>query len=211
MRSALTEFVGTFIFVLTIGLVVTAGSPMAPLAIGLALMVVVYAGGHISGGHYNPAVSIAAVMRGALPASQLAPYIVAQVLGSTAGAFLVCQLVGQSFAPAPGANVTTLSALLVEFFYTFALVYVVLNVAVAKKTQGNSYYGLAIGMTVTAAALAGGAISGGAFNPAVAFGPTLVAVVLGDGNWSNLWLYFVGPITGAVVAALIFGLQERDA
>lgn len=210
MRQALTEFIGTFFLVLTIGLVVIGNSPMAPLAIGLALMVMVYAGGHVSGAHYNPAVSIAAVMRGALPMSQLPTYIFAQMLGSLAACFGVLHITGQTFAPTPGANVSNVAALLVEIFYTFALVYVVLNVAVSKKTQGNSYYGLAIGMTVGAAAFAGGGISGGAFNPAVGFGPTLLHAFHGGGDWTHLWLYLVGPIVGSVLAALVFGVQEKE-
>ncbi len=208
MRKLLTEFVGTFFLVLTIGLAVTANSPMAPLAIGLTLMVMVYAGGHVSGAHYNPAVSIAAVMRGALPMSQLPSYVIVQIIGATAGAFVVHAITGQTFAPAPGANVSTMSALLVEVLYTFALALVVMNVAVSKKTQGNSYYGLAIGMTVASAAFAGGGISGGAFNPAVGIGPTIINAAMGTGNYASLWLYLVGPIAGAALAAVVFGIQE---
>lgn len=210
MHKYLTEFIGTFFLVLTIGFSVTAGSTFAPLAIGLSLMVMVYAGGHVSGAHYNPAVSLAAMMRGALPTSQFAPYVVAQIAGATVAALVVQVITGQTFAPAPGANVTSMSALLVEFLYTFALAYVVFNVAVSKATQGNSYFGLAIGMTVTASAFAGGGISGGAFNPAVGIGPTIINATMGSGDWSHLWLYLVGPFLGAAVAALVFGIQESS-
>ena len=209
MHKYLTEFIGTLFLVLTIGLTVTAESTFAPLAIGLSLMIMVYAGGAISGGHYNPAVSLAATMRGALPASQFAPYVVAQVLGATVAAAIVRSSTGQTFAPAPGVGVTPTIALLVEFLYTFALAYVVLHVATSKRTQGNSYFGLAIGMTVTAGAFAGGGISGGAFNPAVGIGPTIIHATLGSGDWSHLWLYLVGPLAGGAVAALIFNVQER--
>src|SRR5262245_17307927 len=113
MKNLLTEFIGTFFLVLTVGLTVTANSPMAPLAIGASLMIMVYMGGHISGGHYNPAVSLAATMRGALPTSQYVPYVVAQIAGALVAALLVDVITGKTFAPAPGANVSTTAALLV--------------------------------------------------------------------------------------------------
>jgi len=208
MKKLLTEFVGTFFLVLTIGLTVTAQSQFAPLAIGASLMIMVYMGGHVSGGHYNPAVSLAAMMRGALPSKDYAPYVVSQVLGAIVAAVFVHLITGKTFAPAPAADASTLGALLVEVLYTFALCLVVLNVAVAKKTQGNSYYGLAIGFTVVVAAFAGGGISGGAFNPAVGIGPTIVNATLGGGSWGALWLYLVGPLAGGALAATVFGIQE---
>ncbi len=208
MRKLLTEFIGTFFLVLTIGLTVTAGTQFAPLAIGASLMVMVYMGGHVSGAHYNPAVSAALVIAGALPASEYLGYAVSQILGATAAAFLVNVITGQTFAPAPGANATATAALLVEVLFTFALALVVLNVAVSKKTQGNSYYGLAIGMTVMVGAFAGGGISGGAFNPAVGIGPTIINATMGGGSWTALWLYLVGPLVGAALAALVFKQQE---
>lgn len=211
MRNYLTEFIGTFFLVLTIGLTVTAGSPFAPLAIGASLMIMVYAGGHISGGHYNPAVSLAAMLRKALPASQYVPYVVSQLAGAVVAALAVLTITGKTFAPAPGVGASSISAILVEVLYTFALAYVVLNSAVAKKTQGNSFYGLAIGFTVVVAAFAGGSISGGAFNPAVGFGPTLINATMGAGDWSSLWLYIVGPLAGGALAALVFGVQEGAA
>lgn len=208
VRKLLTEFIGTFFLVLTIGLTVTAGSQFAPLAIGMSLMVMVYMGGHISGAHYNPAVSLAAVIRGALPTSDFAGYVISQILGATAAAFVVNIITGQTFAPAPGATASTTAALLVEILFTFALALVVLNVATSKKTEGNSYYGLAIGSTVMVGAFAGGAISGGAFNPAVGIGPTIINAMLGGGSWSSLWLYLVGPLVGGALAALVFKQQE---
>ena len=210
MRKLLTEFIGTFFLVLTIGLTVTAGSQFAPIAIGTSLMIMVYMGGHVSGAHYNPAVSLAAVIRGALPASEFVPYVVSQVLGATVAAFVVNLITGQTFAPSPSANASTMAVLLVEILYTFALALVVLNVATAKKTQGNSYYGLAIGMTVMAAAFAGGGISGGAFNPAVGIGPTIINATIGGGGWSSLWFYLVGPFIGGALAAVVFKIQETD-
>ena len=209
MRKLLTEFIGTLFLVLTIGLTVTAGSQFAPLAIGSALMIMVYMGGHVSGGHYNPAVSLAALIRGALPAADYAGYAGSQILGATTAAYLVNVITGQTFAPAPGANVSNTAALLVEILFTFALALVVLNVATSKKTQGNSYYGLAIGFTVMVGAFSGGGISGGAFNPAVGIGPTIINATMGGGSWSALWIYLVGPLLGGALAALVFKQQEE--
>ena len=211
MKTYLTEFIGTFFLVLTIGLAVRWETPFAPLAIGSALMVMVYMGGHISGAHYNPAVTLAVWMRGKLPASQVLPYWAAQVLGSLAAAFFVDVLTGRTFAPAPGTWAGPLQALLAEFLFTFALALVVLNVATAKQTEGNSHYGLAIGFTVAAGAFCGGPISGGAFNPAVGLGPIVIHALLGGGTLGNLWLYLVGPLAGAAAAVPVFKLQHAGA
>jgi len=211
MRAYLTEAIGTFFLVFTVCLTVVQGVPLAPLAIGCSLMIMVYMGGHISGGHYNPAVSLAAMMRGALPGPQLVPYWLSQLAGAVLAAWTARFVLGAGFTPAPGANVATLPALLIEGLFTFALCLVVLNVATARKTEGNSYYGLAIGFTVVVAAFAGGGISGGAFNPAVGTGPTLVNALMGGGGWSNLWLYWVGPLAGGALAAGVFRIQEVGA
>jgi aquaporin Z len=208
MRKYLTEFIGTFFLVFTIGLTVTANLAMAPLAIGTALMVMVYMGGHVSGAHYNPAVSLAAVLRGALPAGEFVPYVVAQLAGAVAASLVVYVVTGSTFAPAPGVNATPMAALVVEILYTFALALVMLNVATSKHTTGNSYYGLAIGFTIMAAAFAGGGVSGGAFNPAVGTGPTIVNGLAGGGSWGSLWIYIVGPLVGGALAATVFKMQE---
>jgi aquaporin Z len=207
MIKYLTEFIGTLFLVLTIGLTVLGGTPMAPLAIGSSLMIMVYMGGHISGGHYNPAVSLAAALRGKLERREVIPYMVAQVAGAVTAAVMVRTIMGQTFAPAPAPNATTLAALLVEVLYTFALALVVLNSACHPATKGNSFYGLAIGFTITVAAFAGGPVSGGAFNPAVGTGPILVAAMAG-GTLQHLWLYLVGPFVGGILAAAVYGLQE---
>jgi aquaporin Z len=204
----LTEFVGTFFLVLTIGLSVLAGAPLAPLAIGSALMVMVYMGGHVSGAHYNPAVSLAVCLRGKLPPADFIPYVVAQVLGGGVAALTVNAILGKTAAIAPAASATPVQALLVEVLYTFALALVVLNAATAQATAGNSFYGLAIGFTVFAGAVAGGGISGGAFNPAVGTGLTVVHALLERGTWSHLWLYLVGPFVGGALAAGVFKVQE---
>jgi aquaporin Z len=209
-RKYLVEFIGTFFLVLTIGLTVVPGSELAPLAIGAALMVMVYMGGHVSGAHYNPAITLAVFLRGKMKsAGEVAGYMVSQLLGAVAAALAVRTLLGQTFAPAPGDGVAATSALLVEFLFTLALALVVLNSAASARTQGNSFYGLAIGFTIMAGVFAGGAISGGAYNPAVGTGPVLVHAALGGGSLGNLWIYLVGPFLGGAVGAAVFGLQER--
>ncbi len=208
MVKYLTEFIGTFFLVLTIGLTVLGGSSMAPLAIGSALMIMVYMGGHISGGHYNPAVSLALMLRGKLASSELVPYWVAQVLGATVAALTVYAILGQTFAPAPAPGASVIAILLVEILFTFALALVVLNTATHAATKGNSFYGLAIGFTVVVGAFAGGPTSGGAFNPAVGIGPILVHGLIGGGSFASLWYYLAGPLVGGVLAAVVFKAQE---
>lgn len=210
MKSYVTEFIGTFFLVLTIGLSVLGQSPMAPLAIGTALMVMVYMGGHISGGHFNPAVTLGVFMRGKLPAGEVGPYWISQLLGAIVAAIVTRSIMGQTLVVAPGPTATPMAVLLVEFLFTFALVLVVLNTATAKATEGNSYYGLAIGFTVMAGAFAGGAISGGAFNPAVGVGPIIVDATMGGGSWGALWYYLVAPLLGGAVAAWVFLFQHPD-
>jgi len=202
MNKYIAEFIGTFFLVLTIGCTgVGAGAGViAPLAIGAALMVMVFAGGHISGAHYNPAVTLGVLIRGKVNGTDVVPYMVAQLAGAMMAALAV------KFLRA-GVAVTPITphvgpALLAEFLFTFALVYVVLNTATAEGTSGNSFYGLAIGMTVMTGAFAVGDISGGAFNPAVALGICL----LGISSWANIWIYLLADFTAAVLAAVIFQL-----
>src|SRR6476619_7037990 len=209
MRNYVTEFIGTFFLVLTIGLTVLNGTSLAPLAIGSSLMVMVYMGGHVSGAHYNPAVSLAVLLRGKMTSAEFAMYVVSQCVGATVAALVVYAVLGKTFAPAPAATATVTSAMTVELLYTFALALVVLNSAVSAKTHGNSFYGLAIGFTIVVAAFAGGPISGGAFNPAVGFGPIVVSSLLGGESLGNLWIYWVGPLAGGALAAGVFGFQEH--
>src|SRR5580658_2650533 len=169
MNKYLTEFIGTFFLVFTVGCTVIPGASgvIAPLAIGASLMVMVYAGGHVSGGHYNPAVTLAVWIRGRCDTKDAIPYMVAQIAAAVVAALAASFLYGM------GKPMTIRSippAFLAEFLFTFALAYVVLNTATAKGTSGNSFYGLAIGMTVMIGAFAVGAVSGAAFNPAVAIG-----------------------------------------
>lgn len=200
MNKYLVEFIGTFFLVLTIGCTVIekGAGPFAPLAIGAALMVMIFAGGHISGGHYNPAVTLGVWLRGRCDTKDIVPYIISQAAGAVLAAFVVKLL--KAGAPVSPGSPSTLPALLAEFLFTFALVYVVLNVATAKGTSGNSFYGLAIGMTVMTGAFAVGNISGGAFNPAVALGLT----VMGLSAWPHIWIFLLADFGGGVAAALAF-------
>lgn len=171
-------------------------------------MVMVYAGGHRSGGHYNPAVSLGVFMRKGIQLDELLSYWAAQILAGILAFVLGWYITGKTVAIEPQATYGPMQALIVETIFTFALVLVVLNTAASKKTEGNSYYGLAIGFTVVIAAIAAGPISGGAFNPAVGIGATVVHASLGRGSWSSLWIPILGPFLGAIVAALLFNMQE---
>ncbi len=210
MKKLLTEFIGTFFLVFTVCMTVLGGVPLAPLAIGCSLMIMVYMGGHISGGHYNPAVSLAVTLRGKLGWNEFGAYVTAQVIGAIVASLTAYLILGKSFAPAPGDGISAIGALLTELLFTFALALVVLNVATSKATSGNSFYGLAIGFTIVVAAFAGGGVSGGAFNPAVGLGPTKVHALVGGGSFGNVWLYIVGPLLGGALAAVVFKIQETD-
>lgn len=208
MHRYLTELIGTFFLVLTIGLTTVQGAAMAPLAIGSVLMVMVYMGGHVSGGHYNPAVTLGVFFAGKVGTGDLLAYWLSQVAGALLGAFAVLALVGETFAPAPGPEVGLWGMLGAEVLFSFALVLVVLNAAVSPATTGNSFYGLAIGFTVMVGAWAVGPISGAAFNPAVGVGPTVLHVLRGGGSWGSLWIYVVAPLAGGALAAGVYRFQE---
>jgi aquaporin Z len=209
LRKLIVEAIGTFFLVLTIGQVVVgaegAAAALAPLAIGAALMAMIYAGGHISGAHYNPAVTLAVWMRGRAATAEVLPYWAAQVGGAALAAMVVRYFnAGVAvFANSPEVG----PALLAEFLFTFALCYVVLNVATTKGTEGNSNYGLAIGFTVLAGAYSVGAISGGAFNPAVAVGVTL----MGISAPVSLWIFLAADLLGGAAAATVFNALDLGA
>jgi aquaporin Z len=199
MRKYVTEFIGTFFLVLTVGSTGIAAGPgvIPPLAIGSVLMVMIYAGGHVSGAHYNPAVTLGVFLRGRSAAVDVVPYWIAQLAAGIAAAAIVLFF---KTAEAARLDAVVPAAFVAEFLFTFALVYVILNVATAKSTAGNSYFGLAIGFTVLSGAFAVGDISGGAFNPAVAVG----AMIMGMLPWGKLWLYLVAELIGGATAALVF-------
>jgi aquaporin Z len=200
MKKYLVELIGTFLFVTVVGMVLIdpgAGS-LAPIAIGSTLMILVYAGGHLSGGHYNPAVTLAVWLRGRCPTADVLPYWVAQILGAVAASFVVLYL--KEDPTVVPAEIKVMPALLAEFIGTFALCYVVLNVATAKATAGNSNYGLAIGFTVVVMAFAFGGISGAVFNPAIATGITIMHLE----KAGNFWVYIAGDFAAAALAATVF-------
>ena len=199
MKKYLVEFIGTFFLVLAVGMnVVEPGSALPPLAIGLTLMIMVYAGGHVSGGHYNPAVTLAVWLRGRCAQADVLPYMASQVVGSVIASLIVLYVKGDPSVPTQ--DVELVPALIAELVGTFALTYVVLNVATAKATAGNSFYGLAIGLTVTAMAFAFGGVSGGVFNPAVAVGVTVMKL----SHVANIWIYLVANFAAGALAAVTF-------
>jgi aquaporin Z len=207
MNKYIIEFIGTFFLVLAIGL---TGNP---LAIGAMLMVMVYMGGSISGAQYNPAVTLALWMRGKMQAAESIVYMIVQVVAATAAALFIYLLDNRTFSPGLGVNtqINIMKPLAIEMLCTFALAMVVLTVATSKKNAGNSYFGLAIGFTVFACAMAGGPISGGAFNPAVGIGPTLIETFCGHGaSMKYLWLYLVGPLAGGAAAAIVYKMTNPD-
>jgi aquaporin Z len=199
MRKYVTEFVGTFFLVFTVAMAAVAGNAgeFAGLAIGAALMVMVFAGGHISGAHYNPAVTMAVFQRGGLGWREMVNYWVSQLAGAAAAvvvARMVFHVTGTPFA------VDVPQASTAELLFTFALAFVVLNVATAKGTHGNSFYGLAIGFTVFAGAYAVGKISGGVFNPAVGAGLGVLGVLA----WKTVAIYWLVQLLAGAVAGRLF-------
>jgi aquaporin Z len=208
MKKFLVEFIGTFFLVFTVGVCVINPDPgvVAPLAIGFSLMVMVFAGGHISGAHYNPAVTLAVAIRGRLPASEVPSYLLAQLAGAILAGGAACFLKG----PGTGADVESpynLGQLVFcEFLFTFALAYVVLNVATAKGNAGNSFYGLAIGSTVMVGAFAVGPISGGYFNPAVATGGLYMGLL----SYYTYVAYVATQLCAGAIAAFVFKVVNPD-
>lgn len=206
MKNYIVEFIGTFFLVLVVGLTVIewGAGPLAPLVIGSVLMVMVYAGGHISGAHYNPAVTLAVWMRGKCPTKDVFPYMITQIVAAIIAALVVKYF--KSGATVEASSPDVVKALLNEFIFTFALCYVVLNVATSSKTAGNSYYGLAIGFTLMVGAFAGGGISGGAYNPAVAVGIT----TMGLSSFGNIWIFLVANFIGGAAAAKVYKVVNPE-
>jgi aquaporin Z len=200
-RKYVVELIGTFFLVFTVGATAFTSSALAPLAVGSALMVMVYAGGHISGGHYNPAVTLAALVRGRIDAVDAVGYWVAQLVAGVLAALVVRGVIAPPQVTARTPSGRLLGAVfVVELLFTFALCWVMLNVATSRDQLINSFYGLAIGFTVFVGVAAVGGISGGAFNPAVTVG----AAVAGLFAWSTLWVYLVAQVVAAIAAGLAF-------
>jgi len=207
MRKYITEFIGTFFLVFTIGMVVISGKgDFAPIAIGSILMTMIFAGAHVSGAHYNPAVTLAVLLRGRMGAAEAVGYWIIQFIAGAVAAFVVSFLIPGSMPEAASEMADTTHGLIAEIIGTFALAYVVLNVATAKGTVGNMFYGIAIGFTVLSMAYAVGGISGGAFNPAVAVGISIMKLAA----WNDIWVYLVGCFGGAALAALVFRINNPE-
>lgn len=204
MKQYLMEFIGTMFLVLAVGF------SSNPIAIGVMLMVMVYMGGHISGGHYNPAVTLAVWLRGKLESRLVAGYMFSQILGAFAAALIFYLVQDRTFSPAPAAGVDVWKSILLELLFTFALCSVVLAVATSDKLKGNYIYGLAIGFTVLTGAFSVGSITGGAFNPAVAFGPQLMDTLVGGSGLSIFYIYFVGCFAGGALAAVVYKFLNED-
>jgi len=197
-----TEFIGTFFLSLTICTVAVYGSAgeYAPFGIAATLMVMIYAGGHISGAHYNPAVTVSIYLRGACEKDEVLPYITSQVIAAVSAAMVVENLL----LPDELTNVTVKDlgthAVVAELLFTFALAYVILNVATTESTSGNGYYGAAIALVVLAGAITVGSISLASFNPAV----TSALIVSGKLTLAESWMHFVPQFVGAVLATYVY-------
>ena len=205
MKRYLFEFIGTFFLVMTIGL---TGNP---LAIGIMLAVLVYMGGHISGAHYNPAVTISIYLKKLISKEVAIKYILVQIAASTFASAVIYFLTQDLLKVAPSETASIPQIIISEFLFTFLLVLVILNVATNKKTEGNSYYGLAIGFTVMASAYCVGGISGGAFNPAVGLGPEITSfLITKDINLFNSLIYLIVPTFGGIIAYIVDKVSQED-
>ena len=201
VRKYAVELIGTFLFVFAIGTAASLSGALAPLAIGSALMVMIYAGGHVSGGHFNPAVTLGALVRGRIGPRDAGAYWVVQLVGAALAGWLVRWVILPVHDVAKQLSGHAMGAAFVaELVFTFALVYVVLNVATSRDHPNNSFYGLAIGFTVLVGAFAVGSISGGVFNPAVFVGTAIVGMFA----WSTIWVYFLAQLLAGVLAGLTF-------
>lgn len=205
MPKLITEFIGTFFLVLTVGLCVSSGTEFAGVAIGLGLVALVFMGGHISGAHYNPAVTMGLIVRQAISAAEGLAYMGAQVAGGVCAGLLTAYFTGDALQVQPADGVSMINAGIAELIYTFMLVSVVINVATSSDHPNNHFYGLAIGITVTAAAYSIGGISGAALNPAVAAGQNLVS-----GTFGPLPIYIGAQLVAGVLAAVVFKITNPN-
>lgn len=208
----LAEFIGTFFLTLVIGM--TAFDPslpqgLAPVAVAAVLATMIFATGHISGAHFNPAVTLALTIRGVTDRRETGPYMAVQIAAAILAGILS---LWASPPPADGATIAPLDLQIVptmifETLFTFALVFVILNVATAKALEGNQFFGLAIGLVVLTGAYVAGPVSGAAFNPAVTFG----LGTMGIADWSDVWMHFCGQLSGSLLAVAAFTITSRPA
>jgi aquaporin Z len=205
-RKLIAEFIGTLFLTLTVCMTSYAkvSSDLQPLAIGVVLIGLIYAGGYISGAIFNPAVTVAIWLRGRLNTKEAGTYMVAQFLGGIAAALLTMVLTSAKPIVFPIASPPQyfgiVPAVLAEILGAFALVWVVLNVATSKSTENNSFYGLSVGFTVVGLVYTLGSVSGSVFNPAVAVATNVAQL----GNWSNMWIYLIGGFGGAALAGIVY-------
>jgi aquaporin Z len=202
MKKYLIEFIGTFFLVFTIALGAN------PIAVGGILTAMVYMGGYISGAHYNPAVSLAVLIRGKMTVKESLFYMLSQVVAGAVAAVVFYLMAKSYFTPLPGEGLAFPITFASEVIYTFALASVVLHVATSDKLKDNYYYGLAIGLVVMAAGFAIGPVSGAALNPAVALGPILVDFKHIGQHGADLGLYLGGPLLGGALAAAVYRLTN---
>jgi len=214
VSAFIVEFIGTFFLVLTIGLSTQPKGffvHLAPLAIGSSLMVMIFMGGHVSGAHFNPAVTLGVRLTGRdhITTFNAIIYVIVQVAGGVVASLMVYAITDTTFAPSPGPSVSQGKAFIAELLYTFALVSVMLNSATTKSQNSNSFFGLAIGFTVLAGICSVGSISGAAFNPAVGTGPNIIDTAIGHHDTAKyIWIYWLGPFLGSALASIIFRITN---
>lgn len=209
-KKIIVEFIGTFFLMLCLTMLIKNGKAtgLEGLAIASIYIALIYAGNAISGSHFNPAVSIALFVKGIMSINEAVAYIGAQLVAAifavfSADAMLQGIATGNDNLP---LRIDPIPSFLAEFFGTFVLVYIILNVANSKRSENNQYYGLAIGSVLLACNYSFGPVSGGAFNPAIAIGYCIGNVA----EWSTSWAYFVGEILAAIVAAIVFKYLENE-
>jgi len=198
MNKYVVEFIGTFFLVLVVAL---SGNP---LAVGAVLVALIYMGGYISGAHYNPAVTLAALIAKKIKAQEAGKYMLTQLFAAVLAAATYYFLTYDRFVVEPSVHFSLASAITAEIVFTFLLASVVLHTAATDKTKGNNYFGLAIGLTVMAGAFAVGPISGGVFNPAVGVGPILYDISNFSFYTNALVTYLIGPFAGGALAGLVY-------
>lgn len=210
MKKYAIELIGSFFFTFALWMtvptsMVTGAGMMTRLSIGLTMTILVYAGAKISGGHYNPAISLAAFIQRRIGLSDTLKYMLVQVIGCVLAIFVVMYLLEPTQIRTEAAYIKNpIKALIAEFLATFLLAFVYLNVF--NKDNQNSYYGIAIGLTITVMAYSVGTISGGVFNPIVFVSSTFI----NWGAWSDGWIYFVGCFGGAAVAAMLYNFFKNS-
>lgn len=198
----IAEVIGTYFLALIIGLCALppGAGDFTPIAVAIGLAALIYACGHISKAHFNPATTLTYFSAGDLPAKAVLPYIIAIFLSAIAAACTLPLLYPEALPKVEAIELQTSKILLAEFLFTFILMWVILNVAIAHKNIGNGFYGIAIGAIVGAGAYAVGPISFAAFNPAI----TLFLCIAGFIPWSAFPLYCLAQAIAATAAGLLF-------